>query len=188
VMGANPSTYGPGKLGATLAHPVEQVSWTEGCELSKRLGLRLPSEAEWEYAARAGTSTEWWTGSAKSSLRGAANLAERSYRQLGGTGQSEAWNDGYGVHAPVGSFLANPWGLFDTAGNVWEWCQDDWFDDYRSGPKAHMPRGYGSAEVRAYRGGGCYDSAAILRSACRRRLRPGSRDFSLGLRLAKSLD
>jgi len=188
MMGVNPSEYGPGKLGATLAHPVEQVSWRDGSELSKRLGLRLPSEAEWEYAARAGTKTEWWTGAAKSSLRGAANLADQTLRQRGASGKIEAWNDGHTVHAPVGSFRGNQWGLFDTAGNVWEWCQDDWIDNYRSGPNNHLPRGDGSAADRISRGGSWRHEADFLRSAYRYRFEPEYRFNYLGLRLAGDVD
>jgi formylglycine-generating enzyme required for sulfatase activity len=115
-------------------HPVVNVSWNDAvkfCEwLSKKEGKRyeLPTETEWEYACRAGTTTRFWTGDDLASLKGAANLADPSlqakrppdYKGLPNT----PWDDGFAFTAPVGSFKANPWGLYDTYGNVWQWTAD----------------------------------------------------------------
>ncbi|MHC5109253.1 MAG: protein kinase domain-containing protein, partial [Planctomycetota bacterium] len=109
-------------------NPVEQVSWTDCQEVLGRLSLVLPTEAQWEYAARAGTGTPWWTGSEKESIgsRQAGNLADGWSKAKGGPAswQYEEWEDHWIVHAPAGEFLPNGFGIHDTIGNVWEWCRD----------------------------------------------------------------
>jgi len=189
--GKNPSTYGPGsKFGDKfhdLRHPVEQVSWEDCGDILGRLALVLPTEAEWEYSARAGTSTAWWTGSKKESLEGAANLADSFCKKNGGppSWQYEEWlDDGYATHAPVGSFAPNAFGLHDVVGNVWEWCRDG-SGSYDLPWKA----GDGEREVqrgrdRVYRGGSFLDVAVGARSAERWRDAPGFR-LNLGVRPAR---
>ncbi len=137
----NPSLYGPdcwfGGKQHSLLHPVENVSREEAGRVLFRLGLRLPYEAEWEYAARAGTTTVWWTGDAKESLVGAANLKDLSYTKHMGIseGSFEKWlDDGYVTHAPVDSYRPNPFGFHNMYGNVYEWCEDTWHPDYSDAP------------------------------------------------------
>lgn len=122
--------------------PVVNVSWNDAvafCEwLSEREGrrYRLPTEAEWEYACRAGTETMYWMGDRTSLLADVANVPDqslaRSYRESGQRLDYEVLetDDGFAGTAPVGSFRANPFGLYDVHGNVWEWCQDSYDANY----------------------------------------------------------
>jgi formylglycine-generating enzyme required for sulfatase activity len=195
--GRNPSTYGPasglfdGKAN-DLAHPVEQVTWGECDETMRRLGLELPTEAQWEYAARAGTATPWWTGDRKETLAGAANLADRAASRVGapwpGIADWPELDDGWAVHAPVDAFRPNPFGLFGVHGNVWEWCRD-WFAPYGGPARA----GDGEAEVadhryKVSRGGSFHHEAAYARASCRNNSAPETRSNHLGLRPARKVD
>ena len=138
VMGSNPSQFT-----GDPNRPVENVSWDDVQEFIRRLNAReggatyrLPTEAEWEYAARAGTTTRWSFGDDAS--------------QLG----RYAWHDGNagGQTHPVGQLQPNPWGLYDMHGNVWEWVQD-WYGKYASGT-AVDPAGPSSGSYHVFRGGG----------------------------------
>ena len=128
--GANPSIYPEGDV-----HPVEGISWTQSSIVLDRFGLRLPSEMQWEYACRAGRQTAWWMGDTIETTDGMMNIADRDLRKR----LTRAWDhrsisDGFAMHAPVGSFPANPFGLHEVHGNVSEWCVDfatDFGPDYR---------------------------------------------------------
>jgi formylglycine-generating enzyme required for sulfatase activity len=150
-------------------HPVVAVSWNDAvafCKwLSEREGkiYRLPTEAEWEFACRAGTTTAWSVGDNEQGLRVAANIADESYRQKHPGAVVAPWNDGFAYTAPVGSFQPNAFGLYDMLGNVWERCQDWWDAKYydRSpvsdpqGPDSPVPHPiYGGCRVAR---GGAYD-------------------------------
>ena len=174
VMGVNPSEY----KGAN--NPVEMVSWEDAVEFCRRLSelpaekaagnvYRLPTEAEWEYACRAGTTTKFSFGDDES------DFGEYGwYRE----------NSGRTTH-PVGSKLPNAWGLYDMHGNVWEWCQD-WYGDYPSGSVTD-PSGATSSSYRVLRGGGWDYSADGCRSAYRGRGLPSFRDYGrLGFRVVRS--
>ena len=167
VMGSNPSGF----KGSSL--PVEQVSWDDAVSYCARLTVRelaagrieagqayrLPTEAEWEYAARAGT-----TG---------AHAGE-----LGSMGWYED-NSGTKTHAVKGK-QANGWGLYDMHGNVLEWCAD-WYGDYPS-ESVTDPTGATSGSDRVFRGGCWNFEARNCRSAYRFRFVPGFRNFNLGFR------
>ncbi|MBI4570177.1 MAG: formylglycine-generating enzyme family protein, partial [Planctomycetes bacterium] len=114
VMGSNPSEF----TNAGLDAPVETVSWDDCQKFCEKAGLRLPSEAEWEYACRAGTTTRYSFGDAESALA------------------EYAWHDANsgGTTHPVGQKKPNGWGLYDMHGNVWEWCEDWYHDSYNGAP------------------------------------------------------
>lgn len=125
----NPSEYGPSReedtMSFDLRHPVDSVSQSECHRHLERLGLCLPTEAQWEYAARAGTGTAFFCGWSPASLEGHANLRDMSCRKTSmmnmfGT-EMMPWDDGYPMHAPVGLLEPNPFGLHDVHGNLWEW-------------------------------------------------------------------
>jgi formylglycine-generating enzyme required for sulfatase activity/predicted Ser/Thr protein kinase len=196
LLGENPSSFGaednwPGGE-RWEQHPIEQVSWSECREALFRLGLVLPTEAQWEYGARGGRDTPWWCGTSGDELWKAGNLADHSHaRDFNTPIRPHSWNDGFSEHAPVGSFEANPFGLHDTIGNVFEWCRDRFGnysrdvcegDGLRVVPEQHELRNY------IIRGGGFDTTAADARSAVRKSGWPESPAHSLGVRPARALD
>ncbi|GAB6051210.1 hypothetical protein JCM17960_00300 [Magnetospira thiophila] len=172
VMGSNPSKFEGSN------RPVEQVSWDDAQAFIKKLNrrtgqrYRLLSEAEWEYVARAGTTTTYsWGNSAGS---GNANC----------NGCGSRWDDK--ETAPVGSFRANPFGVHDMHGNVGERVQDC-IDSYANTPTDGSARGGNNSCLRVYRGGSWFNLPGDLRSANRGRDLPGGRGSLLGFRLARTL-
>ena len=168
VMGGNPSQFNGDR------RPVENVSWKDVQEFLTKIGngYRLPTEAEWEYACRGGTTTEYSFGDDES--------------QLG----EYAWyynNAGSTTH-PVGEKKPNQFGLYDMHGNVWEWCQDHWHNNYKGAPddgSAWVKDG--KAALRVIRGGGWFNNAVSCRSANRNGHEPGARPDYLGFRLSRTL-
>ncbi|MGB0597930.1 MAG: formylglycine-generating enzyme family protein, partial [Rubripirellula sp.] len=171
VMDANPSKF------KGFRNPVEMVAWNDANEFCRRLSLlprekragrvyRLPTEAEWEFACRAGTTTTSSFGDDESLMSRYAWSGE---------------NSGSKPH-PVGSKLANPFGLYDMHGNVWEWCQD-WHGDYPNFAETD-PKGAVSGLKRVGRGGSWYGPAERCLSAYRSRSDPSSRFISGGFRVA----
>jgi formylglycine-generating enzyme required for sulfatase activity len=196
--GRNPSHYGPngwsrawnreGKAWSAL-HPVEQVTWTQSVEVTKRLGLALPSEAQWENAARGGTETIYWTGSDLASLKDAANLSD-AYGKAHGNETWSSWekdfDDGSSATAEVGSYRANPFGLHDVVGNVWEWCIDGyWGNFYSRSPHTDPVAPWQGSSVRIHRGGGFSDVASRARAALRNGDTPDDQSDVLGIRPAR---
>jgi len=160
--------------------PVINFSWEDAVEYGKWLSTqagkryRLPTEAEWEYAARGGTETAFWWGNEMKS--GMANCV----------GCGSQWDNK--VTAPVGSFPPNPFGLYDTAGNVWEWVEDCDHDNYSGAPtdgSAWKKEGGGNCYLRVFRGGAWNYAAKGLRSSFRGRGDPGNKSASIGFRLVR---
>jgi formylglycine-generating enzyme required for sulfatase activity/proteasome lid subunit RPN8/RPN11 len=146
-------------------HPVVNVTWNDAvayCDwLSDQEGVkyRLPTEAEWEYSCRAGTTTRFYSGDKDDSLKGVANLADASFKQkYPDATWAVSWDDGYPFTAPVGRFKPNAFGLYDMHGNVWEWCAD-WYDEnyYKESPSQDPP-GPSAGAFRVFRGGS-FDNA-----------------------------
>jgi formylglycine-generating enzyme required for sulfatase activity len=179
VTGSNPS-YFKGERNL----PVENVSW-EDCQdfcqkLSQLTGksFRLPTEAEWEYACRAGTATPFYFGVSISTDQ--ANYDGNLTCAPGDKSRSR------GKTTPVGSFPSNAWGLADMHGNVWEWCQD-WHGPYDLAA-TEDPRGSNGGNGRVVRGGSWLNGRGSCRAAFRRKLIPAGRYNSVGCRLVLCLD
>jgi formylglycine-generating enzyme required for sulfatase activity len=192
VMGTNPSHF-QGDVVAerhpktnrvvkevdTSSYPVEEVSWEDAVEFCRKLSqlpeekkagrvYRLPTEAEWEYACRAGSKTAYSFGASSQSLG--------DYAWFDG-------NSGSQTH-PVGEKKPNAWGLYDMHGNVWEWCSD-WYGDYPKGAVSD-PTGPREGSARVFRGGGWDFEAALCRSAFRSGFSPSDRFSYYGFRVALS--
>jgi sulfatase modifying factor 1 len=129
---------------------------------------RLPTEAEWEYAARAGAHTRFFGGNGPEALEGFANLLDQSlHRSLKDQALAVAWNDGFKFTAPVGKFHANAHGIHDMAGNVWEWCSDWYAPEYNRQPPILDPTGAESGDLSVIRGGSWLSQPRDARSAAR---------------------
>ena len=186
LMGRNPSVYKPTTAkGITGFHPVENLTWLRARAACFRLGLSLPTEAQWEYACRAGTTTEFWFGGREKATgtpgRPAVNFADRSFGR-GHGGAEESLNDGFALHAPIFRATPNPWGFFHITGNVSEWCLDEYRRYQLPGDwRANRPDGeeFLPASVRAPRSAGT--SRPISRV-----VRGGS--YQYGLDAARSSD
>jgi len=163
-------------------HPVGSISWNDAvafCQwLSGKEGkqYRLPTEAEWEYACRAGTTTRFYSGDAADTLRDLASLCDVScpFPRPGWGQWAVSWDDGYPFTAPVGRFQANAFGLHDMHGNVCEWCQDWHGEDYYKMSPPVDPHGPESGTERSCRGGCWFNFASSARAAYRSYLPPDS--------------
>jgi formylglycine-generating enzyme required for sulfatase activity len=198
VMGNNPSRF------KSPDRPVEQVSW-EDCQrflerLNERvpgLGARLPTEAEWERACRAGTTGATWVGELDVRGENNAPVLDAIAWYSGNSGQgfelkvgedSLEWREKQHKHKkagtrPVAKKAPNPLGLYDMLGNVWEWCED-WYAAYGVGP-AIDPRGPATGTRRVARGGAWVGPAKFVRAAHRESFVPSNRSNNLGFRLAR---
>ncbi len=174
-------------------HPVVCVSHGDAeayiAWLVKRTGVayRLPTESEWEYAARAGTLTSRYWGDDSEQGCEFANGADAEAAKINSSWTTTRCSDGYGYTAPVASFRPNHFGLYDMAGNVLEWVADCYHDNYQGAPDDGSAWGDKPGCNRGVRGGSWDSNPQLLRSAFRNRLRPdGTYDFQ-GFRLARAL-
>ena len=152
------------------------VSWEDAQAFCKKLGdgFRLPTEAQWEYACRAGTTTVYSFGD------DASRLDEYAWYE----GNADSKDEKY-AHV-VGKKKPNPWGLYDMHGNVWEWCEDSYDEDYYEGSPASDPHNTSTGAYRVLRGGGWLDYAYYCRSAIRGRGGPCITGSNIGFRVARS--
>lgn len=172
-------------------HPVSCVSWNDTQAFISWINkktfsrFRLPTEAEWEYAARAGTKGRNFWGDAKEDACIYANVADQSKLEgdLNWTAKHEC-SDGYPYASPVGNFKSNGFGLYDMVGNVWAWVSDWYADDYYAHSLRNDPPGPVSASYHAYRGAGWVGDTATVRIASRYGDKPTHRCSTLGFRLA----
>lgn len=166
IMGVNPSGFKKGD-----DYPVERVRWFDVRKFISRLGrvtgkhFRLPSEAEWEYAARSG---------GKNQTYGAAGSADKSAWYMGNSDDSSH---------PVGQKKANGLGLYDMSGNVWEWTADCWNEKRASAPKDGSANKSGNCAARVLRGGSWYDAKALIKTTTRLWNDTDKRDNNSGFRL-----
>lgn len=170
IMGNNPSEF------KGRSNPVEKVSWDDAKRFIQRLNkkegttkYRLPSEAQWEYAARAGSSSTYSFGDDKGNLGAYAWFSD---------------NSGKRTH-PVGEKRANKWGLHDMHGNVWEWVEDAWHDNYRGAPTNGRVWSGGDTRYRVLRGGSWDDVAFLCRSVISYSDSPDGRNDYLGFRVLR---
>ena len=201
VMGKNPSRF------QSLTRPVEQVSWNDVQDFLTRINARipgldlvLPSEARWEHACRAGTETAIYTGALDILGQNNAPALDPIAWYGGNSGvdfdldnghDSSDWPEKQYSHTRAGTRQvklkrANPWGLYDMLGNVWEWCQDHWHDDYQGAPadgSAWEDRDAGASRV--LRGGSCGNVAPNVRAAFRYQGGPDGCGADIGFRCAR---
>ncbi len=166
-------TWGRGR------RPVINIDWREARDYAAWLGAetgqpyRLPSEAEWEYAARAGTTTAYWWGDEVGVNRANCRDCGSKWSKKGS--------------APVGSFEANPFGLYDMHGNIWEWTEDCWNPNHVDAPTDGSARLEGDCALRLTRSGSWYYFSKNVRSAWRFKIDARVRSYGIGLRVLRDL-
>ena len=174
------------KIKKRLDHPVTHIAWNDAAAYAEWAGKRLPTEAEWEYAARGGHEGRryWWGEELTPEGQHYCNIWQGDFPH------SNTAEDGYVGTSPVGSFAPNDFGLYDMAGNVWEWCSDFWSTDHHVEGERRNPIGPPSGKEKSMRGGSflCHDSYCNrYRVAARTKNTPDSSSSNLGFRCVRDL-
>ncbi|MCA8969253.1 MAG: SUMF1/EgtB/PvdO family nonheme iron enzyme, partial [Planctomycetes bacterium] len=188
LTGSNPSKYANGsdkaKAVASLAHPVDTVSWDDCTRVLHRYGWELPTEAQWEYACRAGTDTVWCYGNSILDLQGKGNFADASLRlQTTALVTEDRLDDRSAFQSPVGTYAQNDFGLYDMHGNVSEWCRDGFCDyDVAPAPETGLREEPDGSKSKIVRGGSYYFPPTVGRSARRWADLPHDRYANIGVR------
>jgi formylglycine-generating enzyme required for sulfatase activity len=170
-------------------HPVVHVSWNDAQQFCTRFGLRLPSEAQWEYANRAGGRERFSWGDSAAGGKGFSNVHDAT-----ATKRFATWNfpfpfdDGAALLSAAGIYRPNAWGLRDMTGNVAEWCQDAYREDYPADGADESAAQGDSRSIRVLRGCSWVDSPDLCRSAARAGFYPYSRRDFVGFRVVRTLD
>lgn len=167
-------------------HPVVAVSWEDAKAYCEQYDKRLPTEAEWEYAARAGTATRNWWGNDYPGSRRVANIADVSTKKLLKDFLA-SYDDEFARTAPVGTMEANPWELYDMIGNVWEWTADWYSEEYYGKSPEHNPTGFLTGTRRVLRGGSWINEPTNARSALRDMDYPTNRYDNIGFRCVQDI-
>ena len=189
MTGDNPSQYYVGRtvVGELITdlNPAESMTWEEARRTLQRYSAALPTEAQWEYACRAGKFTPWWGGTGLSAISRKINVADKTTiaRDMPDWNANSRLEDGYKFHAPVDALEPNPWGLFHIAGNVAEWCRDGYarYDVAPpAGPEGERP--VPTDAKRIARGGAYLSSDREVRSTARALHPAGDAQPYLGVR------
>jgi formylglycine-generating enzyme required for sulfatase activity len=194
VMGTQPSAYTPRLHWITSPlHPVEQVSWLDADRFCMRTGLSLPTEAQWERAARGGVTARWSIADSRKDLMGKFNIADRVAASRGATWPAIAdwpeYEDGWVSTCPIGALPPNPFGFHEMLGNLWEWCLDGYYahsyDTHAAVDPVHSAEGL---PQRTSRGGSFDNTIASVRVTSRDGAAPQVSGHTIGFRPARKVE
>ena len=182
----------------TDEHPVVNLSWRDAVAFCKWVShkegktYRLPTEAEWEYACRAGTTTRYYSGDDPETLAKVANVADATFKArfpgFNLTMTTIKASDGYVFTSPVGKFKPNAFGLYDMLGNAWQLCADCYDSDYYRNSPTDDPKGPDNGFYRVCRGGSWFSGPEVACSAVRGLIAPSVGDYNTGFRVVREVE